>query len=122
MQNNLQITRKLQISLQSDSVTNGNSEAPTSFSDKQLCLSAIVDEGKGAVALTEVISAKNKIAISSNIEVSPVNKMLDKAECDKLRVLEEGRRGGAIPQGTGLYEYGYQTKQKYQKKWVLRSR
>ena len=31
-------------------------------------------------------SAKNKIASSSNIAVSPVNKMLDKAECDNLSV------------------------------------
>ena len=52
MQNNLQNTRKLQFSLQSDSVLNGNSEAQTSYSDKQLRLSAVIDEGKGAVALT----------------------------------------------------------------------
>ena len=86
MQSNLQNTRKPQISLQSDSATNKCSEAQTSGSDKQLRLSAVIDEGKGADALTEVTSAKNKIAISTNIAVSPVNKMLDKAECDNCTV------------------------------------
>jgi hypothetical protein len=85
-QNTLQNTRKLQSSLQSDSVLNGNSEAQTSYSDKQLRLSAVIDEGKGAVALTEVTSATNIIALSSHIAVSPVIKMLDKADCDKFTV------------------------------------
>ena len=79
-------TRNHQISLQSESTTNRKNEAQTSHSDKQLRLSAVVDEGKGADALTEVTSAKNKIASSSNIAVSPVHKMLDKAECDNLSV------------------------------------
>ena len=79
-------TRNHQISLQSESTTNRKNEAQTSHSDKQLRLSAVIDEGKGADALTEVTSAKNKIASSSNIAVSPVNKMLDKAECDNLSV------------------------------------
>ena len=102
---------KNQISVKSNSVTNENSEAQMSYSDKQLRLSAVVDEGMIAVT-----SAKNKIAISTNIAVSPVHKMLDKAEWDNhsaspyllssIFVRKEGRGGGAIPQLTALYDYG----------------
>ena len=44
-----------------------------------LRLSAVVNEGKGASALTEVTNAKNKIVLSVNI-VPPVIQMLDKAD------------------------------------------
>jgi hypothetical protein len=68
------------------SMSNGKSEAQKSCSDALLLLSAVVNEGKGTVALTEMTSAKNKTAISVNVAVSPVRKMLDKAECDQYSV------------------------------------
>ena len=68
------------------SKSNEKSEAQKSYSDTLLRLSAVINDGKGAVAQTEVTSAKNKTAASVNIAVSPVRKMLDKAECDQYSV------------------------------------
>ena len=80
--------RPMQSSIEHNQLTmsNGKSEAHKSYSDTLLRSSAVVDEGKGAVALTEVTSAKNKTAASVNIAVSPVIEMLDKAECDQHSV------------------------------------
>jgi hypothetical protein len=80
--------RPVQSSIENNqlSMSNGKSEAQKSYSDTLLRLSAVINEGKGAVALTEVTSAKNKTATSVNIAVSPVRKMLDKAECDQHSV------------------------------------
>ena len=59
------------------------SEAQKSHSDTLSRLSAVVNEGKGAEALTEVTSAKNKMAISiAHTAISPVRETLDKADCD----------------------------------------
>ena len=74
----------MQSSIESNqtSMSNGKSEAQKSYSDMLLRLSAVINEGKGAAALTEVTSAKNKTAKSVNIAVSPDKEMLNKAECD----------------------------------------
>jgi len=58
--------RPVQSSIENNklSLSNGKSEAQKSYSDTLLRLSAVVNEGKGAVALTEVTSAKNKTAAS----------------------------------------------------------
>ena len=59
------------------------SEAQKSHSDTLSRLSAVVNEGKGAEALTEVTSAKNKMAIPiAHTAISPVRETLDKADCD----------------------------------------
>ena len=61
---------------------NGKSEAQKSHLDNLLHFSAVVNEGKGAEALTEVTSAKNKMAISiAHTAISPVRETLDKAGC-----------------------------------------
>ena len=47
-----------------------------------MCLSTVVNEGKAAVALNNVTSAKNITATSVNTAISPVRETLDKADCD----------------------------------------
>ena len=62
-------------------VINETTDAYLSNSGTHLRLSAVVNEGKGALALTEVTSAKNHLAVSVNI-APPGIKMLDKADRD----------------------------------------
>ncbi len=59
--------------------SNKISDAHFSNPGTQLRLSAVVNEGKGVSALTEVTSAKNKSAVSENI-APPGIKMFDKAD------------------------------------------
>ena len=62
---------------------NGKSEAQKSHSDMLSRLSAVINEGKGAEALTEVTSTKNNMATSVvNTAISPVRETLDKVDCD----------------------------------------
>ncbi|EPS57298.1 hypothetical protein M569_17520 [Genlisea aurea] len=92
IQNNQETTRKKQVDAENqfylqplqnpieiNLFSNKSSDAHFSNSGTQLRLSAVVNEGKGVSALTEVTSAKNKSAVSENI-APPGIKMFDKAD------------------------------------------
>jgi hypothetical protein len=53
----------------------------TDSAETRLVSSAVANEGKGAIALTDVISVKNQIAVSVSSAIPPDNKMPDEADC-----------------------------------------
>ena len=67
--------------------------------ETSLVLSAVANEGEGAIALTDEATVKNQIVVSTFRAISPDDKMPDKADCRDQSISLSGSSVDAKDEG-----------------------